>query len=574
MEYLLQIALGPVQDFIASARRSRDLFFGSFLLSELAKACADSLSQNGATLIFPSVGSDLTPNGALNVSNVLLVRCSDPARLAELARDAAIKRLSDLAMTTFANLAIIPNVPMAQIKDLLEFYWAAAPIDTNYAAARQLVGAALAARKNTRHFAPPTWSSTAVKSSLDGARESVIAESNYPPRNATPVERTMFSRSLYDHFGVRIGERLCAVGLLKRRGEIPDLDGQTRAFVSSSHMAAMPLLERMNNLPDKKRLEAALTRFFSLGNAMGRHVLGRTAQHHSLLRHYDARVLYRDRLAEYLHGSQLEELQSSLGQVLAAAGVSQPLPYYAILHADGDKIGKALDGCQTAETHQDFSAVLSSFAGQVYSVVAAHGGSTVYAGGDDVLAMLPLHTAIACTAKLAQIFADLLKNYGSVGEQPTLSAGLVVVHHLEPLEDALNWAREAEKAAKNTYGRNALAITIAKRGGVNFTIGGHWDELDTMLEKFITMHLNDQIPDGAAYELRHVSQRLTGLPVLQRAEAVRILTRKRSQRGTTALDPNLIADLHTAINQTSLEEISNRLIAARLFAEAYRMVNP
>lgn len=40
MNYLISIAIGPVQEFIASARRSRDLWFGSWLLSELSKVDA------------------------------------------------------------------------------------------------------------------------------------------------------------------------------------------------------------------------------------------------------------------------------------------------------------------------------------------------------------------------------------------------------------------------------------------------------------------------------------------------------------------------------------------------------
>ena len=40
MTHLLRIHIGPVQEFIATARRSRDLWFGSWLLSELSKASA------------------------------------------------------------------------------------------------------------------------------------------------------------------------------------------------------------------------------------------------------------------------------------------------------------------------------------------------------------------------------------------------------------------------------------------------------------------------------------------------------------------------------------------------------
>jgi CRISPR-associated protein Cmr2 len=57
MSHLMIISLGPVQEFIASARRSRDLWFGSWLLSELSKAaaCKVVLEHDGdiEALVFP-----------------------------------------------------------------------------------------------------------------------------------------------------------------------------------------------------------------------------------------------------------------------------------------------------------------------------------------------------------------------------------------------------------------------------------------------------------------------------------------------------------------------------------------
>ncbi|HNJ44386.1 MAG TPA: type III-B CRISPR-associated protein Cas10/Cmr2, partial [Acidobacteriota bacterium] len=58
MKHVFVVSIGPVQDFIASARRSRDLWFGSWMLSELAKAAALKIIElNGnrdGCLIFPS----------------------------------------------------------------------------------------------------------------------------------------------------------------------------------------------------------------------------------------------------------------------------------------------------------------------------------------------------------------------------------------------------------------------------------------------------------------------------------------------------------------------------------------
>ena len=52
--YILIQSIGPVQGFIAAARRNRDLWCGSWLLSEIAKAAALHLLRNKAELIFPA----------------------------------------------------------------------------------------------------------------------------------------------------------------------------------------------------------------------------------------------------------------------------------------------------------------------------------------------------------------------------------------------------------------------------------------------------------------------------------------------------------------------------------------
>src|ERR1700752_1977734 len=94
----------------------------------------------------------------------------------------------------------------------------------------------LAARKTTRAFAPVGGGGQAgtPQSWLDGLGESVIPEAVYD----------WAELDLFRGFGVRPGERLCGVGLLKRHGRRMD---KTRGRVfSTSHVAALPLLERLD----------------------------------------------------------------------------------------------------------------------------------------------------------------------------------------------------------------------------------------------------------------------------------------------------------------------------------------
>src|SRR6184192_2045093 len=76
MKYLFLVSIGPVQGFIASARRTRDLTFGSWLLSELAKAAAQKIAEmNGIeSLIFPAPQNmkELEPATPLNVANKIV----------------------------------------------------------------------------------------------------------------------------------------------------------------------------------------------------------------------------------------------------------------------------------------------------------------------------------------------------------------------------------------------------------------------------------------------------------------------------------------------------------------------
>ena len=92
-EYVLIISIGPVQGFIAAARRSRDLWSGSWLLSEMAKACAYSLHKRKVELIFPAPKNpeqDLQADSDLSVGNKIQVVISsqDSIKVREIAHQA------------------------------------------------------------------------------------------------------------------------------------------------------------------------------------------------------------------------------------------------------------------------------------------------------------------------------------------------------------------------------------------------------------------------------------------------------------------------------------------------------
>lgn len=77
------------------------------------------------------------------------------------------------------------------------------------------------------------------------------------------------------------------------------------------------------------------------------------------------------------------------------AAKTLPNPYYAVLLMDGDHLGHLLQERGGAVV----SDALQQFTQTVPSIVSEFDGTLVYAGGDDVLALLPRAQAIPCAAR-------------------------------------------------------------------------------------------------------------------------------------------------------------------------------
>jgi CRISPR-associated protein Cmr2 len=292
--------------------------------------------------------------------------------------------------------------------------------------------------------------------------------------------------------------------------------------------------------------------------------LPKNSPKHAILAQHDAAILFPERLMEKVVNpprgwfkkieGALEAFFQTVDAELSSNKVHRsirPSPYYAILCADGDRMGETIDHlagqANGLARHQGLSRALTGFSKGVRKIVENYHGVPIYSGGDDIVALLPVNTALACAQELAQAFREQLGSFKfKEDENPTLSVGLAIVHHLSLLQDCLDIARKAEKKAKDVDKKNALAIIIQKRSGEEYALAGSWGnpKQGTLgqaeyLAELIGYFQNDQLPRGAAYELREVAQRLTSieksseesredhaLPPILWLEAKRILRRK------------------------------------------------
>jgi CRISPR-associated protein Cmr2 len=218
--------------------------------------------------------------------------------------------------------------------------------------------------------------------------------------------------------------------------------------------------------------------------------------------------------------------------------------YYAILLMDGDRMGRLVNGetlaaawrsvmhpvlCSRLQeegfdrVYQDFwkahldepriiapavhaaiSEALGDFA--LYSVpgiMKAHRGKLIYAGGDDVCAILPVSEALEAAREIAEAYnhgflvfykdrpgsPEILRDtwtpgpgrlavHLGKGECISISAGILICHHKKPLSVAMRRAHDdvLKKMAKNEGRRNALAVVLEKRAGGDRSFVTKWEE--------------------------------------------------------------------------------------------------
>ncbi|HEX5502606.1 MAG TPA: type III-B CRISPR-associated protein Cas10/Cmr2, partial [Thermomicrobiales bacterium] len=449
-----------------------------------------------------------------------------------------------------------------------------------YAATRRAVDHLLDGRKQIRDFspAPGDWSrrNDRFKSALDPALESVILH---------------HSPALCRQLRLSEGEHLDTISLIKRV-ETP------RRFVSTARVALDPLIrrlsaERPDDLARLRELAGSLEHSPVVESLAGEP--GRT-EHWA---HYadfawDTQLFYgppeRDEAAllEDDERRRAAEFTNTVRESCRSLGIGEPPPYYAILAADGDGMGQLIGGMASPEEHIGLSNALADFAHEVEAIVTRHHGAPVYRGGDDVLAFLPLDSVLACADALRGRFRDTMPE--TAGQEATLSVGVAIVHYHEPLNEALAWARAAERAAKRHGPRekNGLAVALYTRsgGGAPTTVVQNWDETPAgpvadYWHPWIDAHREDALPDGAAYELRRLADGFAGVAAhladptaLLQDETRRILTGKRAGHGQHGLRGEQIAQIIGRIARRrhagaeELRRIADEIIIARRLARA------
>lgn len=459
--YLFLFTIGPVQSFIAQARKTTDLYAGSHILSELIDKAIKKFQEYSGTIIFPNPVNQAKPNrflGKIEFSNEL-------KKIGQEIEQTVRQEFIQMAESALNNAKITqkPQGFDEQIHNQLEIFWLFEPVQGHdFTSAYENIEKNMGAIKNVRSF--KQLAERGRKCSVDGEKNALFykkrengQEPNHLNRDAVEV------KNISDVIFAK-GEALSAISLIKRFLYI-----NKQSFPSVASIATLNVQEKLNQLTEYCEYK----NFFKDG--------------------WDERLLYEENLTEKeIPKNKLNEAKSKHSQLhkVLKENEIKLYKYYAILVFDGDRMGKILSGAYLTdktnlENYQSLiSELLSKYAKWATDYVnKSSSGRTIYAGGDDFMGFINLEYLFEVLKELREKFEKdvnrVLKEKYTLKENNllidfTFSAGVCVAHYKTPLGVVLKTAKKMEDKAKEA-GRNTLGIAVLKHSGEQHETTINWE---------------------------------------------------------------------------------------------------
>ncbi|RAL25610.1 type III-B CRISPR-associated protein Cas10/Cmr2 [Thermoflavimicrobium daqui] len=542
--------IGPVQGFVAQSRRTRDLLASSFLLSYLSGHAMMAAIREGCHIVFPYVherkGVECNLHDPLlqaidaclkgqapqdgpwigslpNRFKAEVPEGLDPIKSAQACQKAVVKawkRVSEAVWNyTVAPIAHLGQGTRAiwdrQTQNFWEMAWVIGEEED-----------LLDRRKNWRSYIPPE--EPGDKCTLMGSLQEVSG-------HFRGDKQRKFWKSLRNRlkgFDLGLDERLSTIGLIKRffvKEEVTkaaigwDFPDQARLFPSTAYIAIIPwLAEVVKQAPQEAQayMEAARLCKVDMSEYPKRFGLPHLSKYG--FTQLQGQAFYQsymenDRNFEKGLIKERQRMKESYQQLIDAMDKQEPNPYYALILMDGDRLGALLQKRSEKEgkVGKLVSQSLAQFTEGIELLVSEHQGVTIYAGGDDVLAMVPMEQALAVVVKLREKYMTSFSKIMESSDDATISAAIVYAHYRAPLQEVLQHAHQLlDKEAKEKSGRNSLAISVWKSSGIDLTWSAPWeiiydqksDHKRTVLEKLAIEFQSEQalVSSSFLYKLREL----------------------------------------------------------------------
>lgn len=436
-DYLFQLSISPVQKFISQARKTKDLFAGSKIISDLIKYQLEQFKEKpNVKIILPDLQNSSLPNRTvLKISDKTETEMKAFIKECEQYFENSLKKVYESTYIKFND-----NSDYSDLKDYFQLHYAAVEMKDDYKTAYNKLGKKHAAIKNVVSFQQlgNGEGEQGRKCSICGERNGMIYHKAKKP---TFIMENAIS---YDGNELQKNETLCQVCALKRFYKYA-------GFPSTAEICLATVISN-NELKELKN------------------------------KGIDPQILYKENLNEdYLKKNLIELDLDQVKEIVNEQIMKRnelkdsDLPrYYAMIMFDGDKMGKLFSGedlqdnIDLEEFHIQAAQAISQNALESKKIVDKV-GKTVYAGGDDFFGFCTVDKLLPTLKKLQASFQEnvhqKLIQYKEYNDEITMSAGAVIAHYKTPLHIVLNWLRKMEDAAKHEGERNSFALAVLKHSG-------------------------------------------------------------------------------------------------------------
>lgn len=518
-KYVFLFSISPVQAYIEQARKTQDLYAGSYMLSHLCHTAMKKSGLEPKDIIFPFIEQDddnySLPNRFLAIVEKEEAELQGFGERVEKAVKAEFEHIAEIVISEIKTPS---ESELEQVRNFLTVNWLFLPLNGDYEAVYEEIERFFGAIKRVRIF--QQIHEKGRKCSVCGERNvNFYHKTDQESQLSANIPSKLFTEDVYvaeyDQFNYKFlqpGEALCAVCYMKRGAEKYFPASYNSNFPSTAEVA---LLDAFNKLPDNIR--------------PGKDTPYDPQIIFSLLNKRSSSNLRK----EYSH----EQIQNSkkLLKVFYNYNITFS-PYYAVLRFDGDSMGKWLSGVycsgfkfteqdftnledegvpddevlkflkplknkdysdqdeflkavkkqigqeQTGQYkehilnhaqiklenfHRNLSQQLRKFAhkAEKHFKIYRSQGCAVYAGGDDFLGFVNLRSLFTVMKQLRQEF-DGIDLHEFTERKLTFSAGVVIAHYKTPLSEVLKWSRRMEHAAKEIdEEKDAFAIAVLKHSG-------------------------------------------------------------------------------------------------------------
>lgn len=497
MKYLFLFTIGPVQSFIAQARKTMDLKAGSDMLSQLTLVGMQATRNNfDAELIFPYLPKvekpESMPNKFLAEVNIAQEKAEKMGQEVENSVRKAFRKMAEKALNNMnlqSSGQAFRDKFLEQIESHLEVYWVFEQLknDQDYRRAYQQIEENLGAVKNLRAFSQLPPDETGRKCSVSGERDALVFNERF--RLPAFVKTTQTAQIRKSPVLIGSGEGLSAVVATKR------FFAPRVSFPSIAEITAKALELEMPGTSTSTAYHIYKGCFDSNdwdGQFLfEENVTDRFLEKNEIVHKCSSNKVLREQLKQLKQKTKEDKLPS----------ISS---YYALLTFDGDRMGAiwAGDGEYIREDadlktfHNALSERLYHFAQKAKTVLDNGRGQTIYAGGDDFSGFVNLHYLFEVMGELRSLYHEevheQLTEYLAKNAVLSFSAGVCIAHYRNPLGEVVRFAHNAQDYAKSEKGgnRDAFAFYLMKRSGEIQRAAIQWGEnLENVKALETTTHL-------------------------------------------------------------------------------------